>query len=88
VLVGGEDGDRLTGMNRQILALARAPFIRQRVALLTPEERASHLQRLTALIEAGTVTPRVDRTYPLEQAPDAMRHLEAGQVRGKLAIIV
>lgn len=86
VLVGGEDGDRLTGMNRQLLALARAPFVRQRVALLTPEERATHIERLTALIEAGKVTPSVDRTYPLEQAPEAMRHLEAGQARGKVAI--
>jgi hypothetical protein len=32
------------------------------------------------------VTPSVDRTYPLEQAPEAMRHLEAGQSRGKVAI--
>ena len=88
VLVGGEGGDRLTGMNRQLLALARAPFIRQRVALLTPQERASHIERLTALIEAGKVTPSVDRTYPLEQAPEAMRLLEAGQVRGKVAITI
>jgi NADPH:quinone reductase-like Zn-dependent oxidoreductase len=88
VLVGGEHGDRLTGMNRQLLALARAPFVRQRVALLTPEERATHIERLTALIEARKVTPSVDRTYPLEQAPEAMRHLEAGQARGKVAITV
>jgi NADPH:quinone reductase-like Zn-dependent oxidoreductase len=86
VLVGGEDGDRLTGMNRQLLALIRAPFARRRIVLLTPDERATHLERLTALIEAGTVTPSVDRTYPLEQAADAMRHLEAGQVRGKVGI--
>jgi NADPH:quinone reductase-like Zn-dependent oxidoreductase len=88
VLVGGEDGDRLTGMNRQLLALARAPFIRQRVALLTAQERATHIERLTALIEAGEMTPSVDRTYPLEQAPEAMRLLEAGQVRGKVAITI
>jgi NADPH:quinone reductase-like Zn-dependent oxidoreductase len=86
VLIGGEDGDRLTGMNRQFLALARALFIRQRVALLTPVERAAHIERLTELIAAGQVTPSVDRTYPLEQAPEAMRRLEAGEVRGKVAI--
>jgi len=32
------------------------------------------------------VTPSVDRTYPLERVPDAMRHLEAGDVRGKVVI--
>jgi NADPH:quinone reductase-like Zn-dependent oxidoreductase len=88
VLVGGEGGDRVTGMNRQLSALARAPFVRQRVALVTPEERASHLERLTALIEAGEVTPSVERTYPLERAAEAMHRLEAGQVRGKVAITV
>jgi len=88
VLVGGEGGDRLTGMNRQLLALVRAPFVRRRVVLLTPQERATHLDRLTGLIEAGQVTPRVDRTYPLAQAPEAMRQLEAGTVRGKIAITV
>jgi Zinc-binding dehydrogenase len=38
------------------------------------------------LIEAGRVTPSLERTYPLEQVPDALRHLEAGTVRGKLAV--
>jgi NADPH:quinone reductase-like Zn-dependent oxidoreductase len=88
VLVGGEGGDRLTGMNRQLLALVRAPFVRQRVALLTPDEKAAHIERLTALIEAGTLTPSVDRIYPLERTQEAMRHLEAGKVRGKIAITV
>ena len=34
------------------------------------------------------MTPSIDRTYPLDQAPDAMRRLEAGEVRGKIAITV
>ena len=34
------------------------------------------------------MTPSIDRTYPLDEAPDAMRHLEAGDVRGKVAITV
>ena len=34
------------------------------------------------------MTPSIDRTYPLEQVPEAMRHLEAGQVRGKVAITI
>ena len=42
------------------------------------KERASDLERLAELIEAGKVTPSIDRTYPLDQVPEAMRHLEAG----------
>jgi NADPH:quinone reductase-like Zn-dependent oxidoreductase len=40
---------------------------------------------LAQLIEAGDVMPIVDRTFPLDRVPDAMRYLEAGRVRGKVA---
>ena len=87
-LVGGEDAGKLTGMRRQLRGAALSPFVRQRLALVSPQERAGHIERLAALIEEGTVTPSVDRTYPLERAPEAMRHLEDGKVRGKVAITV
>jgi NADPH:quinone reductase-like Zn-dependent oxidoreductase len=38
------------------------------------------------LIEAGQVVPVIDRCYPLEEVPQAIRHLEAGHTRGKLVI--
>jgi NADPH:quinone reductase-like Zn-dependent oxidoreductase len=41
---------------------------------------------LMGLIEAGKVTPVIDKTYPLEEAADAMRYLEAGHFRGKVVI--
>ena len=43
---------------------------------------------LTGLIEDGKVVPSVDRSYPLDEAPDAMRLLEKGRVRGKVVITV
>ena len=54
----------------------------------TPNENYADLERLARLIEAGKLTPRIDRSYTLDQASDAMRHLEAGQVRGKAVITV
>ena len=51
-----------------------------------PNEHHADLERLAELIEAGELTPIIDKTYPLHQAPDAMRHLQAGHARGKLAI--
>jgi NADPH:quinone reductase-like Zn-dependent oxidoreductase len=87
VLVGGEDGGDLTGgMNRQLRALLLSPFVGQRFVTFVAKERASDLERLAPFIEAGTVTPQVDRAYPLERVPDAMRHLAAGKVRGKVVI--
>jgi NADPH:quinone reductase-like Zn-dependent oxidoreductase len=54
----------------------------------TPKENYADLERLARLIEAGKLTPAIDKTYPLDQAPEAMRHLEAGQARGKVVIAV
>ena len=46
------------------------------------------LQFLKQLIEAGKVTPVIDRTYPLSEAPEAIRYLENGHARGKVVIRV
>ena len=54
----------------------------------TPKEHYADLERLAQLIEAGKVSPIIDSTYPLSQAPDAMRRLETGQARGKIVISV
>jgi NADPH:quinone reductase-like Zn-dependent oxidoreductase len=89
VLVGGEDGGRWTGgMGRSLRAVALSPFVRQRLTMKTPKEHHTDLERLARLVEAGQLTPTIDRTYPLDEAPDAMRHLEAGQARGKIVVAV
>ena len=88
VIVGGEGGGPVTGMGRQFRALALSPFVGQRLTLLAPKEHHTVLERLTHLIEAGQVVPAIDRTYPLDDVPDAMRHLEAGLARGKLVVSV
>jgi NADPH:quinone reductase-like Zn-dependent oxidoreductase len=61
---------------------------RQRLTNFVAKQRSSDLERLSALIEAGQVVPVVDATYLLEQVSEAMRHLEEGRVRGKVAILV
>jgi D-arabinose 1-dehydrogenase-like Zn-dependent alcohol dehydrogenase len=43
---------------------------------------------LTDLIDAGQVTPVVDRCYPLHEVPEALRYLEKGSARGKVVITV
>jgi NADPH:quinone reductase-like Zn-dependent oxidoreductase len=89
VIAGGEEGGNVTGgMNRQVRAVALSPFVGQRLTMCMCKERSSDLERLTELIEAGKVTPSIDRTYPLDQVPQAMRHLEAGKARGKVAITI
>ena len=90
VIVGGEAGGRWTGgFFRQTL---RAPllslFTGQKLRPLVSKERREDLQHLAELIEAGTVTPVVGKTYPLAEAPDAIRYLEGGHAGGKLVISV
>ncbi len=89
VIVGGESKGNLTGgIGRQLRALILTPFIGQRLTGLGSKERASDLEVLAEHLAAGTVTPSIDRTYPLAQVPDAVRRLAAGQVRGKTAITI
>jgi NADPH:quinone reductase-like Zn-dependent oxidoreductase len=89
VIVGGEEGGSWTGgFGRSLRAPLLSLFVHQRLTMLASKERASDLERLAEHLEAGTLTPRIDRTYPLEEVPNAMRHLEAGDVRGKVAITI
>ncbi|WP_196804040.1 NAD(P)-dependent alcohol dehydrogenase [Marmoricola sp. URHB0036] len=89
VLTGGEEGDQLTGgMGRQLRGLLLSRFVGQRLTGFIPKERGSDLAQVARLIDAGTVVPALDRSYPLTEAATAMRRLEAGEVRGKVAITV
>jgi NADPH:quinone reductase-like Zn-dependent oxidoreductase len=88
VIVGGESGGKWTGgFGRQIRALGLSPFVGQRLTMLASKEHHAHIEEVSLFIEAGQVSPIVDRTYPLSEVPDAMRHLEAGHARGKVAIL-
>jgi NADPH:quinone reductase-like Zn-dependent oxidoreductase len=89
VIVGGEAGGNVTGgFGRTLRAPLLSLFVRQRLAMLASKERGVDLEALTPLLEVGSVTASVDSTYPLDRVPDAMRHLESGSVRGKIAIVV
>lgn len=86
VFVGGEDAGAVTGMGRQLRGALLSIFLKQRLTLLVTKERGSDYDRLTEMIEASRLAPSIDRIYPLEDAPHAVRQLQAGHVRGKVAI--
>jgi NADPH:quinone reductase-like Zn-dependent oxidoreductase len=89
VIVGGEGGDRwLGGFQRQILAPLRSRFTEQKLLGLISKERQQDLLTLKDLIEAGKLTPVIDRTYPLSEAPQAIRYLAQGHARGKVVLTV
>lgn len=89
VIVGGESKGNVTGgFGRSLRAPVVSLFVGQRLTMLVSTEHHADLEQLTDLIEAGAITPSIDRTYPLDQAQDAMRQLEAGRVSGKVAIVI
>lgn len=89
VVIGGEGGGRwLGGVDRQLRALLLSPFVRQTLRPLFSTVTADDLRRLRELLDAGKVVPVIDRTWPLSEAAEAVRHLEAGHARGKVAIRV
>jgi NADPH:quinone reductase-like Zn-dependent oxidoreductase len=89
VIVGGEGGDRwLGGFQRQIFAPVRSLFTDQKMHGLISKERQQDLLTLRDLIEAGKLTPVIGRTYPLREAPQAIRYLEQGHAQGKVVLTV
>ena len=90
VLVGGEGGGRIIGaaMIRSVRAVALSPFVKQRLRMVLGTTKADDLRMLTDLADSGKIIPVIDRSYPLPEAADAIRHLHTGRAEGKLLITV
>jgi NADPH:quinone reductase-like Zn-dependent oxidoreductase len=87
VLSSGESDGRWIGpVDRIIKALVLSPFVSQKMASFTVKPNKEDLQVLNQLIEAGKLTPVIDRTYPLSEVPEAIRYLEEGHARGKVVV--
>jgi NADPH:quinone reductase-like Zn-dependent oxidoreductase len=89
VIVGSEGRGRwLGGFDRQLRALALSRVVGQRLRMLSSTPRQQDLQVLRELIEAGKLTPLIDRTFPLREVPQAIRYLIEGHPAGKVVITV
>jgi NADPH:quinone reductase-like Zn-dependent oxidoreductase len=88
VIVGAEDAGNWLGIRRQLRAAALSPLVRQKLGFYISKERSQDLEELRKLLEAGAVRPIVDRTFPLEEVPEAIRYLRDGRARGKIVIVV
>jgi NADPH:quinone reductase-like Zn-dependent oxidoreductase len=63
-------------------------FARQRELMFMARIRRDDLTFIARLIAQRTLTPVIDRTYPLADAAEAIRHLEGGHARGKIVVTV
>ena len=92
VLIGhdhfGDAAGRILGSLPRVLKLvALSPFVSQLpdVSFSIPSKK-DIMAVLKEFLEAGKLTPVIDRTYPLSAVPEAMRYLQAGHARGKIII--
>jgi NADPH:quinone reductase-like Zn-dependent oxidoreductase len=89
VIVGAEtEGKWFGGFDRSIRAMLWSAFLGQQLVAFVNSENAEDLIAITELIDAGKVTSVVDRTFSLSEAPKAIRYLEEGRARGKVAVTV
>ena len=89
VIVGGEGGGRwFGGIDRQLRAVMLSPFVSQKLGTFVAKANREDLVVLKDLIEAGKVTPAIDKAFPLSEVSGAIRHLEEGHARGKVVITV
>ncbi len=61
-------------------------FMHQQGGMFVADPNGKNMDDLTELIEAGKITPVVDKTYPLSEAREAIRYLDEGHARGKVVI--
>ena len=74
--------------SRRCARSCSSPLVRQRLRPFLTKETNEDLVALAELVEAGKVTPVIDRTYPLSDVPEAIAYLEEGHARGKVVITV
>ena len=89
VIVGGEDGGLwFGGLERQLGAMILSPLVRQSFRMFVATMHRTELQHLGELVEAGKISPIVDRTVPLPEAANAIRYMEDGHAQGKVVVAV
>ena len=89
VIVGGQSTDPFLGpLAEPLKAKLMQPFMSQKFQFFMAEINPQDLAVLAGMMQAGKLTPTVDRTYPMSDIQAAMRYLQAGHARGKVVIEV
>src|SRR5437660_1962725 len=89
VMIGGggpNDGRWVGPFGRVIATMLLSPFVSQEMGMMMADVSQKDLTILSDLMQAGKVTPVIDRRYKLSEVPEAIRYLEEGHARGKVVI--
>lgn len=88
VLASGAGGRVLGPVGRILAASLLSLFVRHKLRPLAATTKVADLDALRELIDAGTLRPTIERTYPLDECAAALRHFGEQHTRGKIAISV
>jgi NADPH:quinone reductase-like Zn-dependent oxidoreductase len=75
-------------LGRTVRAMLVSMFVRQQAGPTVKTQNHDDLVVLKGLVEAGKVTPVIDRAYPLTRTPEAIGHVAEGHARGTVVITV
>lgn len=88
VQVGGPDKGQWIGpMAAPLKAVLFSRFVSQKFVMFIARGNRDDMTTVSDLMEAGKVTPVIDRRYGLSEVADAIRYLEEGHARGKVVIV-
>ncbi|HTB98181.1 MAG TPA: NAD(P)-dependent alcohol dehydrogenase [Terracidiphilus sp.] len=85
---GGPEKKSMEFVGPALEHFIRAPFSRKKMPGLLAKINPADLEHLANLVATGKVTPVIERTYPLRETADAIRHIETGHARGKVVITI
>src|SRR5256714_5511269 len=91
VLIGGggaSDQGFLGGLGKALWAMVFSKFVNQQMGMMMADANHNDLTVLADMMQSGKLKPGIDRTYKLDQVPDAIRYVEQGHARGKVVITV
>lgn len=86
VIVGGQKGDWIGPLSNMLKSPFVAPFVDQEIIVMLAHSSGEELTVLANLVENGDLSPVIDRSYPLNEVPDAIAYSEEGRARGKIII--
>lgn len=87
VILGSKSKGRVLGpLTRALKGILLSRFVTQKYKMFFASWRKKDLETMHELLEAGKVTPVIDRNYKLDEVTEAIRYLEKGHAQGKVII--
>ena len=89
VAVGGPSGSWMIAvLARMLVAVLSSRFTNRKILAHLAKLKKEDLTVVGELIQTGKITPVIDRRYALTETAEAIRYLEHGHARGKVAVLI